>query len=150
MTRDTVKTYTVEAAVAALAPGPWTAWNPLRPGWAVLPPWGGAWARYRPLENEVEISLHANVKGLSGAQATDGYVIGLMPETDAVGNNLWPQQNCRLLAGTDAFQTVTPRSPLIMFTPGGQVQCFGISTATTVVSVHFLCYSLDDMSGGAS
>ena len=65
-----VKAYSAMQDLASIAPGPWTAFHPLRAKWSVAAPWSGAWARYHPFLHAVEISLYADVTA-SGVVVAD-------------------------------------------------------------------------------
>jgi hypothetical protein len=138
------KAYAAIQAIQAMQPGPQTAWNPLNPGWSVLPPYTAAWVTFDPLTNRVQFDLLANIKGASAGQVTDGYQIGTIPAQDSAGNGLLPQQTVTVNMFTDALQSTTPGSPRLKVAPNGAVTTFGISTAGTVAGCC-LSYPLNAM-----
>jgi hypothetical protein len=126
------KSYSNEQAIAAMRPGPQTAFNPLNAGWSVLPPYTGAWVTFMPAGNRVQIDLLASIKGASAGQVADGYQIAVIPGTDAAGNILLPQQTVTVCMFTDALQSSTPGAPRLKVQANGSVLIFGISTSGTV------------------
>ena len=126
MTSD--KSYASEQRLDALAPGPWTAFNPLSAGWSVLAPFTGAWARYEPATNTVRISASM---ATDGTHASDAYVIGTLPAQDADGNPLQPAQVMIVDCTTDVLQTgATPRSPALHIQANGPVLIYGVASAS--------------------
>jgi hypothetical protein len=137
------KVYSVEASVAALAPGPWTPFSPLLPGWSVGPS-GFAYARYRPDDNSVELLFDVSVTStVTAAEQADNYQWAVMPAADALGNGLLPPQTGEVLVSTDHIQSTTPGVPRVRIQPGGQVRLYGISTASTFMRCHCQRYTLD-------
>lgn len=138
------KSYANEQAIAGLQPGPLTAFNPLNPGWSVLPPYTGAWAQFDPLTNRVQIDMLASITGATSGQVADGYQIATMPAADANGNNLLPQQTVTVNMFTDRIQSTTPGSPRLKVQPNGTILIFGISTSGTLAGCC-LSYSLNGL-----
>ena len=143
MTSD--KAYAVEQGLAALTPGPWTAFNPLSNLWAVLPPYTGAWVRYIPLLNSVQFSLLASV-----GTAADGTFIGTIPAADSAGNPLLAAQEIDIPALTDQIRALTTGPPTTSEGAGfrifasGNVSCYGFAANAARAGANAI-YPLDPM-----
>jgi len=149
MSSEADKLYDLEQRVNAMVsgygalPGPWTKFNPMLASWGVQSPYTGAWVRWMP-GNYVMVSARL---GCASGTVADDTVIANMPQFDADGNGLWPQQEVGFPCYSDMLRVETGsnnRACALKVGTAGNVYCEGVASSATVVIVNAF-YPLDSM-----